>query len=519
MSSSYRVSGAGPEAVSRISAWALHLSALGALLLVLGALYWQTIAAAVTVWWVSPTFSHCFLIIPLSAYLIWGKRRELAVMTPAAYPRALLLALPVIAASFVGTLASINEIEQLAFIAFAQVLALSLLGPKVYRSILFPSLYLFFLVPMGEYLIAPLQAFTTVFIDVWLNWLGILHYTEGNMIQLTNGSYQVAEACAGLRFLIATIAVGALFAYFTYSKWTKIVLFMIACVIVPIIGNGFRALGIVLLAHFSNNTIAVGADHLVYGWGFSVVLLGILMYVGTKFADEVKSENTAPMPAVRARPPHILPLTVLAALISVSVVPAFAAWQANSAGTINVTSFSTPPAIQGWSVGQVSRDWAPGYQSPDAKLEFAMRDANPFSPPVDVFVDYYMDEAEGHNLISSANKMWDEDVWHPIIQDSKKALIGGEAVQFRELQIGSGGISRLVWWTYATAGQYTTSGIQVKLHRVRAALMGGRGAALIAISTIVDSDLDAARAKLRRAAANLGPVKTRIDGAKQMAEK
>jgi exosortase A len=519
MSSSYRVTGAGPEAVGRISAWTLHLSALGALVLVLGALYWQTIAAAVTVWWVSPTFSHCFLIIPLSAYLIWGKRRELAAMTPVACPRALPLAIPVIAASFVGTLASINEIEQLAFIAFVQVLTLSLLGPRVYRSILFPSLYLFFLVPMGEYLIGPLQAFTTKFIDVWLNWLGILHYTEGNMIQLANGSYQVAEACAGLRFLIATIAVGALFAHFTYRKWSKIVLFMIACVIVPVIGNGFRALGIVLLAHFSDNKIAVGADHLVYGWGFSVVLLGILMFVGMKFADDFNADNAVLPPAVRVRPPHILPLTVLAALIAVSVVPAFAAWQANSAGTVNVTAFSVPPAIQGWSVGQVSHDWAPGYLSPDAKLEFAMRDADPLSPPVDVFVDYYIDEAEGHNLISSSNKMWDEDVWHPIIQGSKMARIEGQPVQFRELQIGSGGISRLIWWTYAAGGQYTTSGMQVKLHRVRTALMGGRGAALIAISTIVDSDLDAARAKLRRAAANLGPVKARIDGAKQMAER
>lgn len=521
MSSSYRVTGAGPEAVGRVSAWTLHLAALASLLLVLGALYWQAIAAAVTVWWVSPTFSHCFLIIPISAYLIWGKRHELAAMTPVAYPRALLLGLPVIAASFVGTLASINEIEQLAFIGFVQVLVLSLLGPQVYRKVLFPSLYLFFLVPMGEYLIAPLQRFTTWFIDVWLNWLGILHYTEGNMIQLANGSYQVAEACAGLRFLIATIAVGALFAHFTYRKGRKIALFLMACVIVPIIGNGFRALGIVLLAHFSDNTIAVGADHLVYGWGFSVVILGVLMFIGMKFADDFRADNTeaAPTNVVGSRPPHIFPLTVLAALIAISLVPAFAAWRANSAGTVDAVAFATPPAIQGWSVGQVSRDWAPGYQAPDAKLEFAMHDANRFAPPVDVFVDYYIDEVAGHNLISSSNKMWDEDVWHPIIQGSRMARIGGQPVEFRELQLGSGGISRLIWWTYAAGRQYTTSAMQVKLHRVRSAWAGGRGAALIAVSTIVDSDRDAARARLRRAVQSLGPVKARVDGAKQVAER
>jgi exosortase A len=517
MSSSYRVSG---EAAGRVSAWTLHLSALGALLLVLAVLYWQNIVTAVTVWWVSPTFSHCFLIIPVSAYLIWGKRRELAVLTPVVYPRALLFALPIIAASFVGTLASINEVEQLSLIAFVQVLTLCLLGPQIYRTILFPSLYLFFLVPMGEYLIGPLQNFTTRFIDVWLNILGILHYTEGNVIQLVNGTYQVAEACAGLRFLIATIAVGTLFAYFTYRKWHKIVIFLIACVIVPIIGNGFRALGIVLLAHFSDNHIAVGADHLVYGWGFSVLILGLLMYIGMKFADDIKEKKPGMSSATEAaaRLPYVFPITAFAALIAVSAVPAFAAWRAHTAGTVDLDSFAAPPAIAGWSLGPVSRDWAPVYPAPDAKLAFSMRGANPFSPPVDVFVDYYGDEAEGHNLISSSNKLWDEDAWHPILQGSQGARIDGQRVQFGELELGNGGVSRLIWWTYVSGRRYTTSALEVKLHRVRAALFGGHGAALIAISTTVDSDLDAARARLRRAAAGLAPVKARIDDAKQIAE-
>lgn len=119
-----------PQALS-VSAWTIHLSALAGLIVVLGLLSARTIAAAVTVWWVSPTFSHCFLIIPVVAYLIWDKRRTLAQLTPAAYPRALWLALPVMAAALVGTLASINELAQLALIAFVQVLALALLGPKV----------------------------------------------------------------------------------------------------------------------------------------------------------------------------------------------------------------------------------------------------------------------------------------------------------------------------------------------------------------------------------------------------
>ena len=509
---------AGPQAVGRVSVWTLHLSALGALLLALIALYWNSVAAAVTVWWVSPTFSHCFLIIPVSAYLIWGKRHELAAMTPAVFPRALIFALPVIAASFVGALASINEIEQLSFIAFVQVLALAILGWKVYRKILFPSLYLFFLVPMGEYLITPLQTFTTWFIDHGLNLLGILHYTEGNMIELANGNYQVAEACAGLRFLIATIAIGTLFAHFTYRKWHKIVLFLIACVIVPIIGNGFRALGIVLLAHFSNNKIAVGADHLVYGWGFSVLILAALMFAGMRFADDLKPEEGDRPAAPPVPPTRVFALTIVAALVAIALVPGFQTWRAEAA-TVNVAAFSRAPAISGWSVGAISRDWSPFFPNPDASLTFAMRDANPFTPPVDVFVDYYGGEAEGHNLISSTNKMWDENTWHPMLRDQVTARMGDQSVRFVELQIAAGGVSRLVWWTYASAGSFTTSGMRVKLDRVRTAFTGGRGSALIAVSTIMDADIDAARIRLRRATVGLGDLRERIDGAQHLTQR
>jgi len=501
-------------ALGRISAWTQHLCVLAALIAILIALYWKAVMSAVTVWWVSPTFSHCFLIIPVSAYLIWGKRHELMAMTPAVYPRALVLAVPVIAANFAGALASINEIVQLSFIAFVQVLALAILGPGVYRKILFASLFLFFLVPMGEYLITPLQRFTTWFIDIWLNLLGILHYTEGNVIQLANGTYQVAEACAGLRFLIATIAVGTLFVHFTFRKWTKIALFLVACVIVPIIGNGFRALGIVLLAHFSDNTIAVGADHLVYGWGFSVAILAALMFVGMKFADKEEKDASAATPRAAPPPPRAFILTALAGLAAIAFVPGFEAWRAEAA-TVDVAAFSRPPSISGWTMEPVSTDWAPVYASADASLTFAIRGGDAFAPPVDVFVDYYGGEIEGRNLISSQNKMWNEDEWHPVLQDEVAAPLGHERVRFAEVEIATNATSRLVWWTYRSAGRFTTSGLLVKLDRVRTAFSQGSGAALVAVSTVMDSDIDAARARLRRATAALGNLGGRVDQARR----
>ena len=44
---------------------------------------------------------------------------------------------------------------------------------------------------------------------------------------------------------------------------------MLLSIVVPIVANGGRAYMIVMIGHLSGMKLAVGADHLVYGWVFS----------------------------------------------------------------------------------------------------------------------------------------------------------------------------------------------------------------------------------------------------------
>ena len=203
------------------SRWAPALLSIALTAVCVGALNWDIIVAAVRVWIVSPTYSHCFFIVPVTCYLIYQKRHIVSTLAPHPLPLAAVLAIPFMAAQIVGSVLGIHEIQQFSFIAILLVAILSCVGWEVFRTIMFPLLYLFFLVPTGEYLIPPLQAFTTRFISSGLTTFGILHFTEGTVIYLANGAFRVAEACAGLRFLIATVAVGTLFAYFQFHRWYK----------------------------------------------------------------------------------------------------------------------------------------------------------------------------------------------------------------------------------------------------------------------------------------------------------
>ena len=269
------------------SQWTWHLGVLAIVVALVLVLFRFDVSDAVQVWWNYPTYSHCFLILPISGWLLWRIRPQLAQLTPVVAPK-ILFAVPFILLIWLaGNFGTMNEARQFAVISLLEIVIFTLLGPRIFRAVLFPVLYLYFLVPFGQYLIPPMQQFATAFTDAGLSLLGVPHYTEGTTIELANGRFEIAEACAGLRFLIATVALGVLFAHVTYRRWHKIALFMIACIVVPLIGNGLRCLGIIELAHLTNNQLAVGADHLVYGWIFNTAILLVLLVVGLRFRDQI----------------------------------------------------------------------------------------------------------------------------------------------------------------------------------------------------------------------------------------
>jgi exosortase A len=472
--------------------WVLPLIALTILSALWGTLYWDAIAAAVQTWWVSPTYSHCFFILPISAYLIWSKRHELACLRPIPYPPALWIALPAGAAWLLGNLASINEVQQFAAVALFQMIVWNIVGPSSYRTILFPCLFLFFLVPVGQYLVPPLQTLTSWFVSAGLSALGILHYTEGNVIELPNGRFEVAEACAGLRFLVSNIVLCTLFAYFAFRKWTKLVVFMVAAVTVPILANCLRALGIVLIAHWTDNKLAVGADHLVYGWGFSVVILLALFGIGAHFRDAVGTNQQLLYfiePDVPSRS-RLLATTALAALL-LAVPPALLEAKAAYFPPTDLTL--ARPQQGGWTNIALKGPWSPKLSGADRQLRLSLQH-HP-AVPIDFVLNYYRDDTKTHALTES--QLWDENHYNLISAGNRSERWAGEALPLRELVLSSPTERRLVWWCYWKDGQFSTSGAAVKLLSVKNAFHPHTGIALVALSVPILESEEAARANLR----------------------
>jgi len=460
-----------------------------ALIIAVFALFWQTAWSVVSIWMRSETFTHGFLIFPISAFLIWQRRRELLRCTPAPNWWGVPLLVLVGLVWLVAYSASVLVIEQLAMVAMVPLVVWTVLGWQVTRTILFPLAFLFFAVPMGEELIPYMMDFTADFTVSALQLTGIPVYHEGTFFEIPSGHWSVVEGCSGVRYLIASVTLGCLYAYLTYRSLSRRLLFIAMSVIVPIIANGLRAYMIVMIAHLSDMRLALGVDHLIYGWVFFGVVMVLLFWIGSFWReDDVKPQavhDTQPAPPV-ATPP--LPIKSLMAL-SAAVLIALAVWPAmgsyiNTADNIPASIALAEPAPQGgWqAAAEPLSEWRPRYIGTDAALDRTYRRGN---QEVSVYLAYYRRQRQDAELINSQNVLikQKDPVWRQTADSPHEVEINGKHLEVRLAKMRSAQQNLLVWYWFWVDGHTTTNHYLAKLWDAKAKLLGETGdAAAVVIS-------------------------------------
>ncbi|MDR3538051.1 MAG: exosortase [Acetobacteraceae bacterium] len=324
-------------------------AALGFGLLLLGGLFQAEIEAAVRIWNTSTAYNHCFLVIPIAGYLVWDRREALRGLTAHPLPWAALLALPLAAVWLIAERLGIMEGRQLVLITLVQVLVLAVLGWRAWWVLSGPLLYLYFLVPFGEFMVPKLQDVTTVFVRHGLDLLQIPAYIDGYVIEIPEGTFFIAEACAGLRFLIASIAFGCLYALMMYRSPGRRAAFIAVSIVIPVIANGLRALGIVWLGHVIGSAQAAAADHIIYGWIFFSIVILLLILVGLPFRQDDHPEA----PPLHDRAPVAAPLR--GALIAALALALLAAAGPGTAQAIDRGAAAGQTALRPFDLGPACR--------------------------------------------------------------------------------------------------------------------------------------------------------------------
>jgi exosortase A len=397
-------SSAGSYAVNWVFPGMLTLLAFVATI----AIYRETAWSMVSIWLVSDTFAHGFVILPISAFLVWRKRHELAMLqpVPVSYGPIVLIVPGFI--WLLGYLSDVQVVQQFCFVAAIILLVWVLLGWKVVKLIAFPLGYLLFAVPFGKFLVPLMIDFSAVFAIGALRLTGIPVFAEGTSFSTPGADWIVLEVCSGMRYLIAALVVGTLYAYLSYRSQIRRLLFILITIVFTFFASGMRVYMIVMIGHFIDMRYAKGFDHLFIGWVFFGIVMLVLFWIGS-FWHEEESHGPAdnPQPDMdsqsggggRSR----FAIIGMASLLVLSVWPAAGSWIDSRTDSTVEASLPVPVASAGWSLSpQLVDDWLPHYVDYDAVVHQTYQKEG---RKVGVYLPYYQAQRQGAELLNDRNRI------------------------------------------------------------------------------------------------------------------
>lgn len=238
-------------------------------ILILITVFYSILKELIHDWYVDSNYSHGFLIPVISIYLIWQKKKNMAVLQPSKSYLGLLIFLIGITILIVGTAAAEFFSVRLSFLIVLFGLTLFFYGKDFIKKLWFPLVFLIFMIPI-PYVIYysvtfPLQILSTKFATAFLQLIGFTILRQGNIIHLQNYSLEVVEACSGLRSLMTLSALGAAMAYITQKDIYKGVFLFLLSVPIAIGANVFRIIITALGAYFISPKFAEGFLHEISG--------------------------------------------------------------------------------------------------------------------------------------------------------------------------------------------------------------------------------------------------------------
>jgi exosortase len=170
---------------------------------------------------------------------------------------------------------------RVAFVLTLIGIVLMTLGRSIARVLAFPLLFLFLMVPLPQSLVNviafPLQLIAAGIAVDALHLIGVPALLEGNIIHLANTKLFVAEACSGLRSLMALGTLGVVFAYFFRKNIIERLILVFSTIPIAILVNAFRVGLTGFLTHHYGTDAAGGAIHQFEGFVTFGLALALLM--------------------------------------------------------------------------------------------------------------------------------------------------------------------------------------------------------------------------------------------------
>lgn len=504
---------------------------LGASLLVTVVAFWASWRVLPEVW--AQSRGHGLFAVLLSATLLWRERHRIG--TGYGTEPGALVALGALSLLWlVGVVISAQVIHLSTVPLVLLAWAAAVFG---WRSLvpLVPAAAAFSLaLPIWEVLIWPLQMATVLVNRLLLAITPFNAEIDGTSIHLPAGTLVVADSCAGLNFLMASLLIGTAYAMFFENEWrTRWRLIGIAAAI-AIVANWIRVFGLVVIADVTSMQSGLIEDHAIYGWVIFAASMGAYFVFAERAgkAPQTSGESPTDVSATGAEPAAVThaPLSLRAAVVAATAA-CFAVLGPTLLRVADARRMGTPllpvPSLIGaaeWSsrtIDPSAQRWQPGFTGADEHMSVEWVDGSD-TVRVDRFV--YRDQRQGHELIGGSNAiaaprdLVADRIVGPL--DASLRMVREAAIRERAQRntpagtppvpgasVGQRSMTnptdppalRLVWYWYRVADAETPSPTRAKLLELLAFVRRSSPSEVIVASAPCEgADCAAAQARLRR---------------------
>jgi len=257
-------------------------------------------------WWKSWTrqnsySSHGPLVPLIALFVVWANRKRLAVAKIAPSWIGLLLIVPSIPLFIYGRWTGSGNICAMTFMAFLVGAVLMFTGSRMTRLLLFPMLYLLFMVPppglVLDRVTSPVQIWSTTIGAKVLSVTGRIvgESDEGWSVKQmgtkimspklpsdvpgeTEGTLRVEGECSGFRMLISLITFTAFFVYLVRASWWKKTILVAVSLPLSLLVNGLRIAAIGYVGIWTESATAMMKFHSSWAMVFELVLSFAILF-------------------------------------------------------------------------------------------------------------------------------------------------------------------------------------------------------------------------------------------------
>jgi exosortase A len=230
------------------------------------------------------TYSHAYLIPIISLYLFYilQKAGKLAFREKLSIPATVIFIFSCLAL-FIMSNAQISLGYWCSLLAVL-VTSINMLY-KLNSYIVFPSIFLIFIIPAWGMMTNILQEISVSVVTYFMSFTGVPTYVEGNFVTIPAGVFEIADGCSGLRYMIVSLAISSLFSFLYINSVKKALGFFALAIFGALLTNWIRITALILIGEYTNMESSLMEDHNTFGWYLFIPFMFILFWWGNKNAD------------------------------------------------------------------------------------------------------------------------------------------------------------------------------------------------------------------------------------------